>query len=138
MTALHLVNGHPTLIVLSCKDFHATSISVYTVGVENPESWTVRKGIHGIQPAPEQLTLLDAPVSWTTTENTLTSFSINTKYSVAAFGDTGHGYSPNPIQFTTVELAALSPGQVLVGDAASRRHAESESTFRADAHDACN
>jgi hypothetical protein len=56
---------------------------------------------------------------------------------MAAFGDTGHGYSPNPIHFKIVELAALSPGQVLVGDVASLRHAESESKFRADARDAC-
>jgi hypothetical protein len=133
MTALRSINGQPTLLVLSCKDFHATRIRVYTVVADPPRAWTID---WSAKPAPPQVTLLTTPAGWTPSEHTLTEFTRGTEYSVSAYSSTRpHAIG---IDFTIEELDKLLPGQVLVGESGSRRHAVAESTFRADAQDACN
>jgi hypothetical protein len=134
MTALHLVNGHPTLIVLSCRDFHATDIGVYAEGNSPYETWSAHNAGGG--PLGE-VQLFTVPKGWTTVplENSLNALAPGATYGVAAY-DEGRGALD--IVFTLADLTALPPGQVLVGDGASRRHSVAESTFRADARDACN
>jgi hypothetical protein len=134
MTALHLVNGHPTLIFASCKDFHATDIIVYTDGNAPYESWSVHDAEGA---AAGEVPLFTVPKGWTTVtlENSLNDFTPGSTYGVTAFD---RGRDAVSITFTLADLTALAPGQVLVGGVVSHRYAVAESTFRADARDACN
>jgi hypothetical protein len=133
MTALAYRKGNPVLLVLACKEFHATSISVFVDGESLTSYWSVDLAT---TQAPPEVTLFTAPSGWTTQSQSLTELRPSTRYGVYTRG--GEGHDAISITFALDDLTALPVGQVLVGGSASGRHVESESKFRADAHDACS
>jgi hypothetical protein len=133
VTALRLVDGHPTLLILSCSDFQIDSVSVYQDddSVSPRPVWRIRR--EG-GPVPGQLRLLQTPAGWSATEESLSTLRPGTEYGIAAFAEARPAV---PINFTLAELDALGPDQVLVGKSASRREAVSESAFRKKAKRSC-
>jgi hypothetical protein len=141
VTALHHVDGHPTVRIGPCADFGTKRISVYSVGASPEVQWTVRRddGFAGSKvqrgaAAPAEVQLLQAPPGWVIVNESLTEFAPGAQYAVSVYGDGG---STVPIQFTVEELAALKPNQVLVGRYSSKREAITESKFRREAEKSC-
>lgn len=136
VTALRNVDGHPTLLIVSCSEVQIDRVSVFGEGstqngtFQSGPKWTVgdlRRQIGG------EVRLLDPSTSLPVVEGDLTEFTPGAEYTVAAYGDP----DTIPIRFTVEEVAALAPGQVLVAPRPGERKAVSQSTFEKKARESC-
>ena len=132
VTALSYVDGRPVLLIADCAEFDTRRISVFTVGATPAARWRADRE-QGV--APEEVPLLELPQGWTVDEDTLTTFDPGTDYKVGTFGASRRAVF---IGFTVDQLEALSPGQVLVGEAVGKGKAVSASRFRSKAKKACD
>jgi hypothetical protein len=142
VTALRLVDGHPTLVIESCPDFHVDGVRVFTTdpspapgGVSSAaatrQRWVADRTGGSV---PGELRLLEASPGWSVSERSLTAFAPGKEYVAWAFDQAAAAVS---INFTLAELAALGPDDVLVGRPSSKRAAVSESRFREEAKESC-
>ncbi|MGC4854933.1 hypothetical protein ACLQ24_16460 [Micromonospora sp. DT4] len=94
-------------------------------------SWTVdREGGAEVT----SVTVFELPSGWTVDEQTLVAFDPAVEYSAAAYGTQRDAI---PVHFTLDGLTALGPGDVLVGEAAGKRKAVTETAFRKRAKKTC-
>ncbi|MFI5496097.1 hypothetical protein [Actinoplanes sp. NPDC051859] len=137
LTAIRAVDGEPVILLAGCPDFQIDSVSVYTesgdptVAVDGPDRVLRRNGA----PLPESLSLFGAsPAGWTVTDERLTELAAGKSYGLSAFGDGGNVV---PVTFTAADLAALGPGDVLIGKTPSSHEKVTEKEFRRQATEAC-
>jgi hypothetical protein len=137
VTALRLVDGHPTLLVAKCDDANIDAVSVFTGdGATITEAWRARDPRLPAETGapPDEIRLLEAPSGWSVSDDSLTTFAPGVDYTATAYGSPGDAF---PIDFTLEKLAALDPGQVLAGESNNEATAMSEKDFRDNAEDAC-
>ncbi|MBQ1047600.1 hypothetical protein KBX50_03730 [Micromonospora sp. C51] len=131
VTALRNVDGHPTLLLAACDTFEADGLLVSTVDPSPWKQWNVDRGAGE---AVEEVRLLQLPPGWVTADETLTALQPDTEYTVIAFDS---GKTSFPVRFVLTDLVALAPDQVLIGEAAGKRRAVTESDFRSLASKSC-
>ncbi|MGV9211618.1 hypothetical protein ACTFTM_07125 [Micromonospora sp. RB23] len=129
--AVRAVDGRPVLLFAECAVFELERISVFTIDPTPAASWTIdRMGDAEVT----SVTVFELPPGWTVDEQTLVAFDPAVEYSAAAYGTQRNAV---PVHFTLDELTALGPEDVLVGEAAGRRKAVTETAFRKRAEKTC-
>jgi hypothetical protein len=129
--AVRAVDGRPVLLFAECAVFEMERISVFTIEPTPAASWTIdREGGAEVT----SVTVFELPSGWTVDEQTLVAFDPVAEYSAAAYGTQRDAI---PVHFTLNELTALGPGDVLVGEAAGKRKAVTETAFRKRAEKTC-
>jgi hypothetical protein len=132
VTALRLVDGRPTLLVLACPNFNVDSVSVYPGSGADAFEWEINADGEPANAA--EIPLLTSPEGWSVREASLTALTPGTEYGVSAFDDARRAV---PIHFTLADLEALGPDDVLVGERPSGSKVVSEADFREKAGDSC-
>jgi len=137
LTAVRAAGGRPVVLLAGCADFEIDTVSVYTssrdvtASVDGPD-WEVQRTGVGV---PDAMPLLgEPPRGWKVVDDSLAALAADQLYGLSAYAD-AHGTVP--ITFTDADLAALGPGEVLIGKTPSSHEKVTEQEFRKRAEDAC-
>jgi hypothetical protein len=137
MTAVRAAAGGPVVLLASCADFEIDRVSVYTssrdvtASVDGP-GWEAERTGGGV---PDAMPLLgEPPAGWKVVDDSLAALTPDQPYGLSA---NDNGRRTVPITFTDADLAALGPGEVLVGKTPSSHEKVTEQEFRKRAKDAC-
>jgi hypothetical protein len=137
LTAIRARDGQPVVLLAGCADFKIDDVSIVP---ESGDSTAVDNGPYRAlnrtgSVVPDSMIFFDQPpAGWSVSQGVLTELAPDKTYNLMAYARADQTV---PITFTSADLNALGPDEVLIGKLPGGHRKVTESDFRRRAKDSC-